>query len=71
MLPRRSRRTEGNSRSTISGVASGLPLSTTVTRISPLAGNSASERRHRRSSASAPWATIATSRSGLAGIGSG
>ena len=34
MLPRRSSRTSGNSRATMSGVPSGLPLSTTVTRIS-------------------------------------
>ncbi len=63
MFPRRISRTAGNSRSTMSGVESGLPLSTTVTRISPQAGCSSSERRQCRSSPSAPWLTMTTSRS--------
>src|ERR1700710_1841388 len=65
MLPWRSSRTSGNSRATISGVRSGLPLSTTAIRIAALVGGcSRSEARQRRSSASAPWLTITTSRSG-------
>ena len=63
MFPRRISRTAGNSRSTMSGVESGLPLSTTVTRVSAPGGCSSSERRQRRSSSSAPWLTMTTSRS--------
>ncbi len=56
------RRTSGNSRATMSGVPSGLPLSTTVTRISASAGGcSRRERRQSRSSPSAPWLTITAS----------
>src|SRR5438874_2189564 len=65
MLAQRSSWTSGNSSATMSGVPSVLPLSTTVTRIVADRGGCARRLyRQRRSSASAPWLTITTSRSG-------
>ncbi len=64
MFERRTSRTPGNSAATISGVESGLPLSTTVTRWLTEGGLASIELRHRRSRSFAPWLTITTSNSG-------
>ncbi len=45
-FPRRISSTQGNSRATISGVASGLPLSTTVTRRGLRRSVVSNDRRH-------------------------
>ena len=65
MLAARSSRTSGNSRATMSGSPVGAAaVDHRHPHLRLRGGCSRSERRQRRSSASAPWLTITTSRSG-------
>src|SRR4051812_20921051 len=69
IFPRRTRFTHGNSRATISGVGSGLPLSTTVTRRGLASTVVSNDRRQLRSSSGAPWLTIATTKRPAGSVG--
>src|SRR4051812_8962125 len=68
-LSRRISSAQGNSASTISGVESGLPLSTTTTRRGLLSSVVSNDRRQLRSSSGAPWLTIATAKRPAGSVG--